>query len=186
MRPLDGNAANYPGFAREASLAYLRVPALGSDYGREAAEMLQDAWNRPLLAHIYGRDMSDANRILVDLVDAEIGASMAESLVASGLARVARTEASRVRRRAGVASRPSLMPSAAEEAAAATDREFAHILKLEAAQLQAKENREGMWQYGDVGDSDLEDKPRGGGGTRGGRGGGRGGSWAAAANRGRG
>ncbi len=185
MRPLEGVAASYGPFAREASLALLRVSPLTDDIGVDAAETLSEAaWGRPLLATVFGKDAE--GRLLVDLVDAESNLSMAQELVGTGLARVARSEAKRIRRRAGITAAPrtAAFDEASRSAAAAGDKEMAHLIELETAQAEAKENRAGMWKYGDIGDSDLEDGPRGGaGGGRGGARGGRGGAWGARGGR---
>ena len=142
MRPLAPPFSSYPSLSRSGTLALLRVPELNADYGAEAAELLsQMTWGRPLLmVNHNGKDAE--GRDLVELVDAETGVNMGLELVSQGLARVSRTEAKRARR------------------GRSTEAEQAYLKLLEEEQVGAKSGRIGMWKYGDVGDSDLEDKPR--------------------------
>jgi hypothetical protein len=145
MRPLEGPSSTYPAFAREGTLALLRVPGLSADHGPDAAEMLSEgAWGRPLLAKSHGR--TDDGTAALDLVDAETGVSMGVEMVRAGLARIARTEARRVRRRAGITAPVgnAAGDEAARAAAEAGDADLAYLLKLEEAQKEAKEAREGM------------------------------------------
>jgi staphylococcal nuclease domain-containing protein 1 len=143
MRPVSLPFSSYPPLSRTGTLALLRVPDLRADYGAEAAELLsQMTWGRPLLmVNHNGKDIE--GRDLVELIDAETGVNMGLELVSQGLARVSRTEAKRARR------------------GRSTEAELGYLKFLEEEQSQAKSGRIGMWKYGDVGDSDLEDsKPK--------------------------
>jgi len=143
MRPLEPPFATYAPLARDAQLALLRVAALGKEHGEEAAETLSVlTWGKPLLLTVHGVDAATRCEH-VELVDAESGANVGLELVGAGLARVASSEAKRVRRRG----------------AGAGGAEEAYLKLLEEAQADAKAAREGIWTYGDVGDSDTEDKP---------------------------
>ena len=72
----------------------------------------------------------------------EGGEGAAEVLVGEGVARIASKEAKRVKRRA------------------AGDKDFDLLARLEAAQAGARKARVNMWQWGDIGESeDDERKP---------------------------
>ena len=153
MRPLEPPFSTYAPLAHEASLALLRVPPLEKEYGDDAAEMLSAlTWGKPLLATVHGSDAATRSD-LVELVDAESNTNVGLELVHAGFARVSSLEAKRVRRRAGGA-------------------EEAYLRQLEETQASAKKDRVGMWCYGDIGDSDTDEKPRRSGGA-----------WAAAAGK---
>lgn len=149
----------------------------------QAAEALSElCWGRPLYAIPHGKDVTDNNRLQLQLIDAESNENIGEALVRAGLARIARSEARRVKRKLGItAISGSAAALTAWKAAAESnpgDKDTAYLYLLEKAQSEAKADREGMWQYGDVGDSDLEEgagSKFGGGARAGGAGG-----WAAA------
>ncbi|RYG44319.1 hypothetical protein EON67_11890 [archaeon] len=136
MRPLDASLTTVPAIAKECVLALLRVPALGAEYGDEAANALQD-WVHGVKLRIksHGKDM--AGRLQVSLWE-EDGSCINAIMIESGVARISSTMAHRVLKRGG-------------------DEKDVELLRLcEAARETAKKARARMYCYGDVGDSDDE------------------------------
>lgn len=107
-----------------------------------------------------------APRLALDLIDAESGDSVNESLVRAGLARVSKSESRRVRKRLGLTLPPrGVVPSVTfyeQETAAAcaagidSQPHYVYLRAMEKAQEEARRGRRGMFRYGDVADSDEE------------------------------
>jgi len=141
MRPLEASLEAVPPQARECTLALIRVPAPTADWGAEAAGYVSDAvLNRRVGYKQHGFDPT-TRVTTVSLWDPESGACLNEELVAEGLARVARSEAARVKRRGGAGADGDL------------------LARVERAQGVAKSKRAGLFKYGEPGDSD-DDKRR--------------------------
>ena len=102
MRPLEAPYSTMPPLAREATLALVRAPPLGSEFGADAANLLSDlAFGVPLLVKAHGRDFltGRASVSLWPSDPASHGESVNEALVGEGLARIASKDAKRVKRR---------------------------------------------------------------------------------------
>ncbi|CAM9976725.1 unnamed protein product, partial [Laminaria digitata] len=57
LRPLDPSYFTFPVQARECVMAFMRVPSLEEDFGRDAAMMLNTlGWGKDLLGRALGRD----------------------------------------------------------------------------------------------------------------------------------
>lgn len=57
LRPLDSSYFAFPPQARECVMAFMRVPSLDQDFGRDAAMGLNDlGWGKELLGRALGRD----------------------------------------------------------------------------------------------------------------------------------
>lgn len=148
MRPLPAPYDAWPAMARPAQLALLRVPGLKDEYGMDAARYLSDeAFGKMLAVRSHGRTPEGVLQLA--LYDEDSGACVNESMVAAGLARVARTEARRIRRRAAAG------PGSGAE------KDIELLQRLETAQSGALRSRRGMFRYGDVGDSDVEERGAG-------------------------
>lgn len=143
LRPIDPSMSSAPGLAQLCSLAYIKVPSLEEDYGQEAAERLSDHTLRgknELKAIIEDRDTSGGKVkgqgtgtiLMVTLIDANTNANINAALLKEGLARLEK------RRKW---ERP--------EKQAVLD-------ELEKHQEEARKDRLGMWEYGDI-QSDEED-----------------------------
>lgn len=56
LRTLDGAYTAIPPQAKEATLAFLRAPAVGDDYGQEAGQAFAAlTWGKPLKARVLAR-----------------------------------------------------------------------------------------------------------------------------------
>jgi staphylococcal nuclease domain-containing protein 1 len=143
LRPIDPSMSSAPGLAQLCSLAYMKVPSLEEDYGQEAAERISDHTLRgknELKAIIEDRDTSGGKVkgqgtgtiLMVTLIDANTNANINAALLKEGLARLEK------RRKW---ERP--------EKQAVLD-------ELEKHQEEARKDRLGMWEYGDI-QSDEED-----------------------------
>jgi len=103
LRPLEAPYSTTPALAREATLAFVRTPPLGADFGADAANLLSDlAYGQPLTVRQHGRDFV-TGRASVSLWPPGGGESVAEALVGEGVARIAAKEAKRVKRRGAAA-----------------------------------------------------------------------------------
>lgn len=155
LRPLDASLAAVAPLARECTLALVRVPKLGGDHGTDAAAFVSDAvFGRHVAMKSHGRDVATGTTT-VSLWDPETGACLNEELVGAGLARIARTEAKRITRRAGGGG-GGAWGKGSGAASGASDKDAELLARLEAAQAAAKGKRLGLFQYGDAGDSDDE------------------------------
>jgi staphylococcal nuclease domain-containing protein 1 len=127
MRALPANCelSDLPAQAQEATLAYIKCPTLGEDYGPEAADYLKHlVWDKPIIAAIHS---TEGNLAHVVLGDPATSLDVNGELLRTGFARTAR-----FRGRNPIISQM---------------REF---------EDQARSARLGIWQYGDVLDSDEE------------------------------
>jgi staphylococcal nuclease domain-containing protein 1 len=123
--PPSCELSDLPAQAQEATLAYIKCPTLGEEYGPEAADYLKFlVWEKPVVASIHWTDGPLAH---VVLGDPSTSLDVNGELLRTGYARVPR-----VRGRNPVVSKM---------------REF---------EDQARSQRLGIWQYGDIIDSDEE------------------------------
>lgn len=158
IRPLPGaesgpgSLASMPGLAKEATLAFVRVPALEKDYGVDAANFISDgAFGRKMTIKTHQSGPPGGTKMQVSLWDPETKDCLQEALVAEGLARIARTDARRLERKAGgVAGLGALADKG--------DRDADLLKRLHSASAAAKKSRVGLFAYGDPGDSDDEKK----------------------------
>lgn len=136
LRPLEPALARYSPMAVECALAYVRVPEVSTDLGHQAGVYLNDLiWDCPtLVARVHYQD--DQKRLMVSLTNSadDSGTTVNELMIRGGLARMAKTDI----RYAPTADKPL-------------------VAKLREAQEEATRNHEGMYRYGDVGDSDDEE-----------------------------
>ncbi|GAB4847393.1 Translin-1 [Ancistrocladus abbreviatus] len=146
LRPLDPSVSSVPGSVQLCSFAFIKVPSLEEDYGQEAAEYLCEQTlgnSHEFKAMIEERDTSGGKAkgqgtgtiLFVTLVDVEAGSNVNAAMLKEGLARLEK------RRRFESKERKSAIDN------------------LEEFQDEAKKNRRGMWQYGDVQSDDEESAP---------------------------
>jgi staphylococcal nuclease domain-containing protein 1 len=139
MRPIDNMSLDaIPALAKESTLAFLRSPALSTEYGPDAAQLLSDlAYNEELKVVVIP-NLGPLNETKLHVVLRREGddASVNEILIDEGLSRLSANDTKRSKRK---------------------NVQVEFIGKLEKLQLKAKKERIAMWQYGDVGDSE-EDK----------------------------
>ncbi|KAG9152434.1 hypothetical protein Leryth_015833 [Lithospermum erythrorhizon] len=145
LRPIDPSLSSAPGLAQLCSLAYLKVPDLEDDWGQEAGMRLSELMlssPKEFKAVIEERDASGGKTkgqgtgtiFMVTLLDPETDLSINAVMLQEGLARLERR------------------------------RRFEHKDKKKALddlnkhQEEAKKNRIGMWEYGDI-QSDDDDVP---------------------------
>jgi len=129
IRPLDPSFADLPAQAQEAQLAYVKVPGLNEEYGTEAAVLLRDLVNgKTLLANVEYRD---GGRMYLSLGDRDSQVHVTAALVRGGLAKV-----ERVRNRS------------------------VHQLveKLKEEEEKARQDHAYIWEYGDPGSDEDEEK----------------------------
>ena len=126
-----------PGQAKDATLSFVTLPARDADYGVEAHnefELLTG--NKSLVANVDYRTPGGA--ISLTLWDPKTGKEGAESsinaeMVKSGFARVVKAKKR------------------------GWEKAYANVLEiLEKEEKNAQTKREGMWEYGHVGDSDED------------------------------
>jgi staphylococcal nuclease domain-containing protein 1 len=135
LRRLDPVAVSLPPRARACSLAFTRVPALGEEWGADAASALQDmAWGKELRVQKLGRDAEGRDMVLLKV--AQEDKSINEQLVAEGVARLDR--------RAAKTSAAKSLPGADL------------LKKMSEAQDAAHRGRVAMWRYGDCASDDEE------------------------------
>ncbi|KAL6996806.1 Translin-1 [Sarracenia purpurea var. burkii] len=146
LRPLDPSVSSAPGLAQLCSLAYIKVPSLEEDYGQEAAVRLSEhTLNGPkdFRAIIEERDTSGGKVkgqgtgtvFMVTLIDTNTNSSVNAALLKEGLARLEK--------------RKKWEP---KEKQAALD-------ELEKYQAEARSQRLGMWEYGDIQSDDEDSAP---------------------------
>jgi len=133
IRALDPSFANLEPQAQEAQLAYLKVPALDEDYGNEAAVLLRDLVNgKTLLANVEYRD---AGKMYLSLGDRDSQVHVNAALVRAGLAKVERVRNRNVHQL---------------------------VEKLKEEEEKARQAHAYIWEYGDPGsDEDEEKGPKG-------------------------
>src|SRR5690606_19186988 len=87
--PANCDIKDLPAQAQEATLAYIRCPSIGEDYGPEAADYLKElVWDKDVIASIHG--VSDNNVAQVVLGDPEHNLDVNSELLRTGHARVPR------------------------------------------------------------------------------------------------
>lgn len=134
IKPIEAKYFAIAPAARECVLAFIKCAKLESDEGQDAGHMMQErCWGRDLVAKVHKRDHQ--GRLVVTLYDPENEVSLNEQLVTYGLAKLKKKVENE-------------FPSA----------EGPMISKLRQAQSSALKNHYGMFQFGDAGDSDDEDK----------------------------
>ncbi|KAG9150884.1 hypothetical protein Leryth_003009 [Lithospermum erythrorhizon] len=145
LRPIDPSLSSLPGLAQLCSLAYLKVPDVQDDWGQEAAVRLSEfllSTPKEFKAVIEEKDASGGQVkgqgtgtiFMVTLLEPEADLSINAVMLQEGLARLEK------RRR--------FEPK---------DKKVA-LDELDKHQAEAKKNRLGMWEYGDI-QSDDEDAP---------------------------
>ncbi|XP_057422094.1 ribonuclease TUDOR 1-like [Lotus japonicus] len=146
LRPLDPSVSAAPGLAQLCSLAYIKSPNVEEDFGQEAAEYLCELTlnsGKEFRAQVEERDTSGGKlkgqgtgtilAVTLVAVDAEISVNAA--MLQEGLARMEkRNRWDRKERKVGLDS-------------------------LEKFQDDARKERRGMWQYGDVESDDEDNAP---------------------------
>lgn len=165
MRPLEPPFSTMPALAKEYGLAFVRVPSLAAEHGSEAAHLLSDfTYGQPVAVRVHSKDPVTGTPLAAVYADDYTGTHCVnEELIRAGLARVASREARRIKRRLGPGAN-----ALATAANAGGDKDAQLLLRLEAAQADAKKGRKGIYRYGDVGDSDDERDDRRPGGAAGG------------------
>jgi len=117
--------------AREARLAYIRVPTLDEDYGEEAAQFLREmVLGKTVMANVESKE---GNLLYLSIGDRESGVHVNAALLRQGFARV-----EKVRGR-------HLQPL---------------IEKLKEEEAQARAHHSCIWEYGDPGSDDEEEHPK--------------------------
>lgn len=145
LRHIDASVAAAPALAQLCSLAYIKVPALEDEYGTEAAQFFSEQTMgsaTEFRAKIEEKDASGGKVkgqgtgtvFIVTLVAVDAEISVNAAMLQEGLARMEK--------------RRKWEPK---------DRQVA-LDNLEKFQTEAKKDRRGIWQYGDV-ESDDEDLP---------------------------
>ncbi|GBF98194.1 hypothetical protein Rsub_10694 [Raphidocelis subcapitata] len=158
VRPCEAALAAVPGQAKAAELAYLRVPALDEEFGRDAASTLAalTGSGRRLRASVVARERPAAGtrekhparaggKLVVVLKEEDAPRSINAEMLAAGMARL-----------------PSLRKLRDPAARAA-------VTKLAEYQEEARRAHRGIFEYGDPGDSDDEAEPARKPAPRGGR-----------------
>jgi len=116
------------GQAREARLAYVKVPGLDEDFGEEAAQFLREmVLGKTVMANV---EFKDGNVFYLSLGDRESGVHVNAALLRQGLARVERVRGK------------YLQPL---------------IEKLKEEESQARAHHSCIWEYGDPGSDDDEE-----------------------------
>ncbi|KAG8388177.1 hypothetical protein BUALT_Bualt02G0098700 [Buddleja alternifolia] len=146
LRPLDSSVSAGPGLAQLCSLAFVKVPGEEEDYGQEAGLRLCEhilSGPKEFRAVIEEKDLSlgkvkgkgTGPVFMVTLIDTEADKSINAIMLQEGLARLEK------RRR--------WEPK---------DRQVA-LDELEKYQTEAREQRLGMWEYGDIASDDEDAGP---------------------------
>jgi len=131
IRKLDPSFKQLAPQAQLAKLAYVRVPAIYEEFGREAAIFLRDlVWGKPMVANVEYRD---GGALFLSVGDRESQVHVNAALLRAGLARV-----ENIRNK----SLQALLDKLREEE---TKARRAHVC---------------LWQYGDPGSDDEDDLPR--------------------------
>jgi len=116
--------------AHEAQLAYIQPPKLNEDYGQDAAEFLKDlVWGKTMLANVEYRE---EQKLFLSLGDRESQVHVNAALLRAGLARVKNIRSRHL-------------------------REVLEKLKLE--EDKARAAHAFIWEYGDPGSDDEEERP---------------------------
>lgn len=122
------------GLATKARLAHISAPDLNQDYGRDAAAFFKElVWGKTMMANIHNLRPYDDGVRQVLLGDPETSSHINALLVKEGFARV-----------------DKYGPKSKENE---PDTEYEILKKTE---QEARTLRYGMWEYGDIGNSDDE------------------------------
>jgi staphylococcal nuclease domain-containing protein 1 len=129
IRPLDASFNELPPQAKEAQLAYIKTPSLEEEYGTDAAVFLRDlVAGKPMMANL---EYKDTDRVFLSLVDRESQVFVNAALLRAGLARVERVRGKHVQ---------------------------PLIEKLKEEEDKARSAHLYIWEYGDPGFDDEEEK----------------------------
>ncbi|XP_014509090.1 ribonuclease TUDOR 1 [Vigna radiata var. radiata] len=146
LRPLDPSVSAAPGLAQLCSLAYVKVPNLEEDFGQEAAEYLSELTlnsGKEFRAKVEERDTSGGKAkgqgtgtvLAVTLVAVDSEISVNAAILQEGLGRLEK------RNRWDRKEKQQAFEN------------------LEIFQGEARTNRRGMWQYGDIQSDDEDTAP---------------------------
>jgi staphylococcal nuclease domain-containing protein 1 len=147
MRPVPLAVASLPPLARVCRLAFVRAddPAT-SDYGHEAACMLSELiLQKQVVMKVHGRD--EDNRLLVSIFREGDKESIAEMLLRAGIIRISKTALRSIRKRV-------------TSGAAGAETDNTIMTALREAQEEARKGRVAQWRFGDIGDSDDDERRR--------------------------
>jgi len=141
IRALSGNfrVETLKPQANKAHLAFIKPPTLDEDYGPEAAEFLKElVESKTMMANIEYKNTE--NSLFLSLGDRESQVHVNAALVRAGLARVKKP-------RGEYLNKPK---SAVDQL----------IAKLKEEETKARTSRTCMWEYGDPGSDEDEEKDR--------------------------
>jgi staphylococcal nuclease domain-containing protein 1 len=144
LRPLDMSLGTdrIPPVAREAVLALTTTRAIETDYGIDAARMLQSVgWGKDLTIRTFAPDVNGKMTVAVSVEGSD--ESINAQLISEGLARVGKSAA--------------IDDLASRMAAASINAVVQFGAELNVAEEMARRSRCGMWRYGDIGDEDPDD-----------------------------
>ena len=128
LRPLSPKLSSAPIQAKECKMAYIQVPAVGEDYGEEAAEFFYNmSWGKDLLASVESKE---GDKTMVGLGDGTdlFNASMVE---------------------AGFGIVP-------QSVRVTEPRKLNMVKALREKEAEARNARVGRWQYGDFRDHESD------------------------------
>lgn len=147
MRPVPPAVASTPPLGRACRLAFVRADGpSASDYGHAAACMLSDLiLQKQVVMKVHGRDAD--NRLLVSIFREGDTESIAEMLLRAGIIRISKTALRSIRKRVADGS-----------PGAETDNTIMNALRE--AQEEARAGRVAQWRFGDIGDSDDDERRR--------------------------
>jgi len=129
IRQIPPEFTALPYQAKEARLAYVRIPSLNDEFGHEAALFLKEmVWGKPMMANVEFRD---GDVLYLSLGDRESQVHVNAALLRAGLGRVEKVR--------GRFLQPLLEKLREEENKARS----AHVY---------------MWQYGDPGSDEEDDR----------------------------
>jgi len=130
LSKLEGGLEELKPQAQLAQLAFLKAPALDQDFGEDSAEYLRElVWDRPIRGNVEYRE---GDTLHLSLYDSESESYINASMINAGLARLEKVRG----------------------------RQYESLLeKLREEESSARQQHNGIWQYGDV-DSDDEEPQR--------------------------
>jgi staphylococcal nuclease domain-containing protein 1 len=131
LRKLDQAFQTLKPQAQEAQLAYILPPAIDEDWGQEAAEFLKElVWGKTMMANVEYR--GDNGKLYLSLGDRESQVHVNAALLRAGLARVERLRGRHLQ---------------------------AMYEKLKEEEDKARANHSYIWEYGDPGSDEEDDRP---------------------------
>ena len=145
LRPLDMTLGidRIPPVAHEAVLALTTTRSVDSDYGIDAARMLQKlCWGKDLVIRTFAPDEDNAKMAVTVTIPGESDETVNAQLISDGLARA---------KSSSIDSLASRMAMASSSAVVQLGND------LMVAEQVARKSRCGMWRYGDIGDEDPDD-----------------------------